>query len=80
MWYELDVQLAKDAPCGYIKDYVMLSTNDPQMEHIPVAVEGQVLSEVNASPASLFLGVMQPGEKTTRRSSSRARSRSALSG
>ena len=66
VWYELDVSLAKDAPCGYIKDYVMLSTNDPQMEHIPVAVEGHVLSDVNASPASLFLGVMQPGEKTTR--------------
>ena len=66
MWYELDVKLAKNAPCGYIKDYVMLATNDPQIGHIPVAVEGQVLSEVNANPESIFLGVMQPGEKTTR--------------
>ena len=66
VWYELDVRLAKDAPCGYIKDYVMLATNDPQMEHVSVTVEGHVLPEVNASPAALFLGVMQPGEKTTR--------------
>ena len=32
----------------------------------PVTVEGQVMAKVNVSPASLFLGAMQPGEKTTR--------------
>ena len=38
----------------------------PQVTQIPVTVEGQVLAKVNVSPASLFLGTMQPGEKTTR--------------
>ena len=66
VWYELRVRLDKTAPCGYIKDQVLLLTNDQQAPQIPVAVEGQVLAAVNVSPASLFLGTLQPGEKTTR--------------
>ena len=31
-----------------------------------MTVEGQVVAKVNVSPASLFLGTLQPGEKTTR--------------
>ena len=31
-----------------------------------MTVEGQVIAKVNVNPASLFLGAMQPGEKTTR--------------
>lgn len=66
VWYILQVQLAKTAPCGYLKDQVLLLSNDSQMPQVPVMVEGQVLSAVNVSPASLFLGTLQPGEKTTR--------------
>ncbi len=66
VWYQLDVQLAKTTPCGYLNDHVMLQTNDAQMGQIPVTVEGQVLSEINVSPTTLFLGTMRPGEKTMR--------------
>ena len=66
VWYELRVRLDKTTPCGYINDQVLLATNDPQMPQIPVAVEGQVLAAINVSPASLFLGTLQPGEKATR--------------
>jgi hypothetical protein len=66
VWYTLDVRLKKTAPCGYMKDHVLLTTNDPSMAQIPVAVQAQVLCEINVSPASLFLGTLQPGEKATR--------------
>ncbi len=66
VWYELQVRLAKNAPCGYLKDQVILTTNDAEVTQIPVSVEAQVIAKVNVNPASLFLGTMQPGEKTTR--------------
>ncbi len=66
VWYELQVRLAKNAPCGCLQDHVILLTNDPQVTEIPVTVEARVLAKVTASPPSLFLGTLQPGEKTTR--------------
>jgi hypothetical protein len=65
-WYDLTVRLAKTAPAGYVKEYVMLRTNDPLAPEIPVLVEGQIQPEVVVSPASLFLGVVRPGEKVTK--------------
>ncbi len=67
VWYELRVRLDKSAPCGSIKDHVILLTNDAEAPQIPVTVEGQVVAKVNVSPSSLFLGTLQPGEKTTRK-------------
>ena len=65
--YELRVRLDKNAPTGYIRDHLVLVTNDNRYKQIPVAVEGRVLSAVTVSPASLFLGVVQPGQKVTKR-------------
>ena len=64
--YELCVRLDKDAPPGYVKDHLILVTNDRRSAEIPVLVEGRVLFEIAVSPASLFLGVMQPGQKVTK--------------
>lgn len=64
--YDLRVRLDKDAPAGYIKDHVLLVTNDRQSAEIPVLVEGRVLSEIRVSPAALFLGALQPGQKVTK--------------
>jgi hypothetical protein len=64
--YELVVHLDKDAPIGYLHDRLRLITNDGQTRQIPVLVEGVVLPEVTVSPASLFLGVVQPGQKVTK--------------
>lgn len=64
--YKLNVKLDTDAEPGYIRDHLMLVTNDSQAKQIPLAVEGRVLSGVTVSPNSLFMGVVQPGEKVTK--------------
>ncbi len=64
--YDLVVRLAKTAPAGYIKEQVTLLTNDVHNPEIPVDVEGRVVSEIMISPASLFMGVVQPGQKVTK--------------
>ena len=64
--YELTVDLKSDTPRGYFKDQVMLVTNDQSASHVPVDVEARVVAEVTISPASLFLGVLKPGQKITK--------------
>jgi hypothetical protein len=66
VWYDLHVHLANDTPVGYITARAVMATNDPSTPQLPVMVEGQVQAEVVASPATLFLGVLQPGDKVTR--------------
>lgn len=64
--YALKVRLNKGAPPGQIKEYVILVSNDQKASQIPVAVEGEVLSDITVSPASLFIGAVKPGEKVTK--------------
>ena len=64
--YEVLVRLTKGAPVGYIKDQLILVTNDPQANELPVDVEGRVVSEITVSPASLFLGIVEPGRTVTK--------------
>jgi len=64
--YYLRVHLSKDAPPGYLKDSILLTTSDPYRGQIPVTVEGRVVSEVTVSPSSLFLGVVPQGQKVVR--------------
>jgi hypothetical protein len=64
--YELAVQLKPDAPAGYIKDELHLSTNDRRATEFPVAVEGLIVSDLTVSPTSLMLGTVQPGQKVTK--------------
>jgi len=64
--YQLTVRLKPDAPPGYLKDQLTLVTNDQRAKQIPLDIEGRVLSELTVSPASLFLGVVQPGKSVTK--------------
>lgn len=64
--YELVVRLKEDAPNGYIKDQLFLTTNDRRTKQIPVMIEGKVTSAVSVSPGSLFMGVVEPGQKVTK--------------
>ena len=64
--YKLHVCLDRAAPSGYINDHLVLVTNDRRSEQIPVMVQGRVLSAITVSPASLFLGVVQSGQKVTK--------------
>lgn len=60
--YDLVVKLAPDAPVGYLKDAIWLTTNDQRSPRFPVAVEGNVTAELTVSPASLLLGQVRAGE------------------
>jgi hypothetical protein len=64
--YDLKVTLSKDVPVGYLRESVWLITNDQRTKEIPVPVEGQVVGAISVSPASLFLGVVQPGQSVTK--------------
>ncbi len=60
------MRLKSDAPVGYLKDHLTLVTNDERAKEIPVDVEGQIVADLTVSPASLFMGVVQPGQKVTK--------------
>ncbi len=64
--YELLVRLKDSAPVGYINDQLVLVTNDHNKTSVPLSVTGRVLSPVTVSPASLFLGVLKPGQQVTK--------------
>jgi len=61
--YDLVVEVDGKTPAGLVRDHLMLVTNDQQMKQVPVLVEGEVVSGVTVTPAPLFLGVVEPGEK-----------------
>ncbi len=64
--YQLKVQLKSDAPSGSFSDQMILVTNDAQSQNIPVRVEGNIVSPLTVSPATLSLGVLRPGQVVTR--------------
>ncbi len=63
--YHLFVRLAEDAPAGPLNDHLLLVTNDQATAQVPVAVRGVVQSGVSV-PSSIFMGVLQPGQKVTK--------------
>ncbi len=65
--YELSVRTDGNLPPGYLRDHLVLVTNDRTYTQVPVAVEGRVLSGITVSPASLFMGVVEPGQKVTKK-------------
>jgi len=64
--YDLTVRLDKNAPAGYLKEHLMLATNDRGKVQIPLLIEGLVRSSVTVSPTALFMGVVKPGDKVTK--------------
>ena len=65
--YELTAKIAADAPAGGLGTQLLLVTNDPRAEKIPVMVEGSVRSLVSVAPASLYLGSLRPGQSVSKR-------------
>jgi len=64
--YRVTVRLDQQAPSGYFTEQLVLDTNDPQGRQIHVPVAGTVESGISLSPGSLFMGVVQPGQKVTK--------------
>lgn len=49
-------------PIGYLKDQIVIVTNDPVRNEIPYTLEGVVHGSVTLSPSTLFLGNVAPGQ------------------
>ena len=64
--YDLTVRMTKEAPLGYVKDQLILVTNDAQAREFPVDLQGRITSDITISPDKLFLGVVSPGQKVTK--------------
>ncbi len=60
--YKMLVRLKPDAPAGYLQDQLTIVTNDSYNGSLELPVEGRIVSPLTVSPASLFLGVLKPGE------------------
>jgi hypothetical protein len=61
--YQIVVHLDRNVPAGYLAENLMVVTNDSQSREIQVPVEGTIRDRISASPAPLFLGVVEPGQK-----------------
>ena len=66
--YDLLVGLKADAPVGYLRDPVMLVTNDRDQNatRVVVFVEGAVTPTLSAKPSPLMLGLINPGQAVER--------------
>jgi hypothetical protein len=64
--YRMVVRLKDSTPPGYLSDSLTLVTNDSRLPSVAVAIEGQVVSPLTVSPASLFVGVLKPGQTVTK--------------
>jgi hypothetical protein len=66
--YDMTVELKEDAPPGYIREQLVLVTNDYQAQaaRVPVAVEGVVVSSLSVRPSPLLLPVLEVGGEATR--------------
>lgn len=65
--YSLTAKLATGAPAGGLGTQLLLVTNDPRAEKIPVMVEGSIRSLVSVAPVSLYLGSLRPGQSVSKR-------------
>jgi len=64
--YVLAVVLKPNAPVGYLNEHLLVQTNDPSSPEIPLLVEGRVISGITVSPASLFMGIVTPGQEVSK--------------
>jgi hypothetical protein len=67
--YRLAVKLKPDAPAGYLRDPLVLVTNDanPRTARVPVSVEGLVAAALVARPSPLLMGSVEVGKTVTGR-------------
>lgn len=66
--YDLTVQLKPGTPPGYIRDQLVLVTNDydARAARVPVAIEGLVMAALSVRPSPLMMGSTEAGRPVTR--------------
>ena len=65
--YRLLTRLKPEAPIGYIKDELVLITDDADKGKLKLTVTGNVTPPVTVSPASMVLGTVPPGTQVVKR-------------
>lgn len=65
--YDLLVRLLDTAPPGYLKEQLVLVTNDSVNTRVPLEVTGQIKPELTVSPNDLVLGNVPEGTTVTKR-------------
>jgi hypothetical protein len=60
--YDLKVKVKESAPAGYIKDQLVLVTNDQQAATLPINVEGRIVPEISVVQ-SINFGSLEAGRK-----------------
>lgn len=67
--YQLVAKLRPETPPGYIRDNIMLVTNDPdpRLRTLTIQVEAIVTPPLSVRPSPLLLGVLTPGQKVLRK-------------
>jgi hypothetical protein len=68
VYYNLSVMLKAGAPPGYLRDQLMLVTNDanPRSARVPVSVEGNIIAPLSVAPKQQFLGLVEAGKTVTK--------------
>jgi hypothetical protein len=64
--YELTVELGPDAPVGPVSTEVVVKTNHPKAERVPVKVYGVVRSLIHVTPAQLQFGAVEAATRPGR--------------
>jgi hypothetical protein len=66
--YDLTVSLKENAPAGYLRDQLILVTNDtnPFNSRVPVPLEGIIVPSISVRPSPLLMGVANSGHSVTK--------------
>lgn len=64
--YRLNVRLLDNAPIGSLTNHLILKTNDRTADSVPLRIEGTVVAPISVTPATLFLGLVKPGDKVSK--------------
>lgn len=65
--YKITAKLSDDAPVGFVKNQLILQTNDRRLTSVPVRLSADVQPTVQFSPPSIALGRVKPGEPVQQR-------------
>ncbi len=64
--YQISVHLDENAPVGYLREHIVLKTNDYNRTQVPLLVQGRVEPSIVVSPTTLFMGDVESGETVTK--------------
>ena len=65
--FDIVAYLKPDAPMGFFHTQVTLMPDDPAASQFPLWVQGEILPPVRISPASLYLGDIQPNQTISKK-------------